>query len=321
MDKICSKANRHFLMGVSIVAIILCHITQFVGTYKGIRTFIGGEFFFSSAAIGVDIFFFLSLVGLGFSFEKSNLINFYWRRIKRIFPVYVTFLFVALFWFYQDVSSYDRIVLFLQQISGISALKFVLERIEWYVPSLLILYALYPLAFLLVKRVYNNRRMEILFLFVSILAAYPLSKLFVNLFAMRLPLYYLAILTYFYIRNGESEKTASIFLIAVACSFFVQNQLISYACIIPLFLFVLNRYIVIINETRIGRAFSWVGKYTLEIYLAQVIATKYFIRLIPSDNIIVITIIVFAMTSVIAFLFNMVQRMLDSIGSQKNAKN
>lgn len=317
MDKICSKTNRHFLMGVSIVAILICHITQFADAYKGIHSyigsFIGKEFFFASAAIGVDVFFFLSLVGLGYSFEKSRLVSFYRRRVRRIFPIYLTFLVVALVGFYHDISSHEKIVLFLQQISGVSALETIPERIEWYVPSLLILYALYPLVFLFIKRVHKSRLFEIIVLFLAILVSYPLSKLFVGLFAMRLPLYYIAILSYFYIKEGQSDKLNVIYIIAASSSFFIQNVLISYALIIPLFLYSLNPLIERIVSTRVGKSFSWIGNYTLEVYLAQVIATKYLIQILPTDNIILIILVVFASTAVLSYLFNIVQRFYERI--------
>ena len=77
MEFVCSKTNRSLLMGIAIVAITICHINQFIGVYKGLDLGFANEFLYASAAVGVDIFFFFSLVGLGFSLEKNKIAKYY----------------------------------------------------------------------------------------------------------------------------------------------------------------------------------------------------------------------------------------------------
>ena len=294
-------------MGVAIVAITICHINQFIGEYKDIQSVITNEFFYASAAVGVDVFFFFSLVGLGFSLEKNKLIGFYKRRIKRIFPAYLLFLLIVLFVFYRDICFNDKWILFSQQISGFSATKYVSQRIEWYVPSLLILYALYPLLFLMVRWVHNckhNNIFELLFLGAIVFTSYIVGVLFVGLFAMRLPLYYLAILSYFYIKDGRVGQLDVIYILAACCSFVVKNELLSYALIIPLFLLVVNH---VIDGAKWGKLFAWLGKYTLEIYLAQVVATKYLIKVLPTNNVLFIVLSVLFVTAVISLILHKFQ--------------
>lgn len=307
MEKVCSKKNRTILMGMAIVAITICHINQFVGIHKGLNFGLANEFLYASAAVGVDIFFFFSLVGLGFSIENNGIVTFYKHRIKRILPAYLLFLLIVLFLFYRNFSLDERWILLCQQISGISATIYVSQRIEWYVPSLMILYVLYPLMFPVVKWIHNNkhnRTVEVFALCATVLISYLMGKCFVGLFVMRLPLYYLSILSYFYIKDCESSKLDALYIMASFCSFIVKNELLSYALIIPLFLFVVNRVIDRWGECRWGKLFSWLGNYTLEIYLAQVIATKYLIKELPSNNIIVIVIAVLLATSAFAILLN-----------------
>ena len=307
MEKVCSKANRSLLMGMSIVAITICHINQFIGVHKGLSSGLANEFLYASAAVGVDIFFFFSLVGLGFSIENNRIVTFYKHRIKRILPAYILFILIVLCLFYKEFSLNEKLILFGQQILGISATNYVSQRIEWYVPSLLLLYALYPLMFHVVKWIHNykqNRVLELLTLCSSVVISYIIGRCFHGLFAMRLPLYYLAILSYFYIKDRKSSQLDVLYIMASICSFIVKNELLSYALIVPLFLFVVNRVIDSWGECRWGKVFSWLGKYTLEIYLAQVIATKYLIKELPTSNIIVFVIVVLFATSTFAFILN-----------------
>ena len=70
---------RAKLMGIAILAIILCHLSQLYPVMPWIR--------FGSS--GVEIFFFLSGMGLVFSLRRNgNVLQFYGRRALRILPSY-----------------------------------------------------------------------------------------------------------------------------------------------------------------------------------------------------------------------------------------
>ena len=257
MNRICSKTNRSIIMGISIIPVILCHITQFIGEYKNLHSSITDEFLFVSAAVGVDVFFFFSLVGLGYSFRKNSLKVFYKNRLKRIYPSYMLFLIVVPCIFYTAPVK-EKIILFLEQVSGASI--FFNNKIEWYLPSLIVLYASYPLLFKASELVHRNTRYEILCLMLLIFGAYPLYFLVDGLFAMRLPLYFLAIITFLYMEEGRenNDNLIALFLLSVTASFFIKNQILSYALIIPLFLYVLDSRIDRIAATKWGGYFlSW----------------------------------------------------------------
>ena len=297
-------------MGAAIIAITICHINQFIGVHKGLQSGLANEFLYASAAVGVDIFFFFSLVGLGFSLENNKLVNFYKHRIKRILPAYLLFMVIVLSLFFPNSSLNDKWGLFSQQITGVSATKYVAQRIEWYVPSLILLYALYPLAFRFVKWIHRYRTIELCFLCVTIFSSYIFGLFFVGLFAFRLPLYYLAILSFFYIKDGNKNQLGIIYIIAAAFSFIVKNELLSYALIIPLFLFVIDNYINDLSENKWAKSISWLGQYTLEIYLAQVVATKYLIKELSTNNIVIIVWTVILSTIMISFILNVFQRLV-----------
>ena len=97
--------SRGILMGVAtlIVAFFHCYSYNF---YKVMPTeFLGSIFMFlrKMGNIGVDIFLFLSAIGLFFSFSKnSNLKDFYKKRVLRIVP---SILIVAtVYYLYKKVS-------------------------------------------------------------------------------------------------------------------------------------------------------------------------------------------------------------------------
>ena len=82
------KTNRFFYYGLSIFLIILYHANSF-GFHSPV--FMP----FSAGYIGVDIFMFFSAYGCCYSFEKNDLITFYKRRVKRIYPIYMLFTIVV----------------------------------------------------------------------------------------------------------------------------------------------------------------------------------------------------------------------------------
>ena len=73
-------SNRSFLMGVAMIMVIVYHLFCWVYNPIGI---------FNIGYIGVDVFLFLSGLGLSYSYEKNSIVHFYKNRIKRIYPIYL----------------------------------------------------------------------------------------------------------------------------------------------------------------------------------------------------------------------------------------
>ena len=129
---------RNELFGVAIISIITLHYFEDVGGGKLYLSFIG--------AIGVDIFIFLSGMGLCFSMKKnSNIKDFYIRRIRRILPTYL--LVAGLFYIYQDLI-YEKQSIF----KFLSDLLFITLFSEgnitfWFIGFIILMYIMYPLFF------------------------------------------------------------------------------------------------------------------------------------------------------------------------------
>ena len=74
-----------------------------------------------------------------------------------------------------------------------------------------------------------------------------------------------------------------------------------------MFLLVVNHVIDGAIENKWGKLFAWLGKYTLEIYLAQVVATKYLIKVLPTNNVFFIVLSVLFVTAVISLILHKFQ--------------
>ena len=94
-------ANRPLLMGVAMIMVIVYHF--FCWVYNPIGPFNIGY-------VGVDIFLFLSGLGLSNSYKKNSITQFYKNRIKRIYPIYLisvltTYLIFKLNWSTSDLFA------------------------------------------------------------------------------------------------------------------------------------------------------------------------------------------------------------------------
>lgn len=82
IPEIISK-NRSLLMGVAILMVIMYHAfccNLPMGPVSHILRY---------GYLGVDIFIFLSAIGLCYSFEKNSIRRFYTNRIIRILPLFL----------------------------------------------------------------------------------------------------------------------------------------------------------------------------------------------------------------------------------------
>ncbi len=213
MEKILDRDNRQYLMGIAIMLITLHHLALY-GSGFPFSLFIGGS-------IGVDIFFFLSIIGCCYSLEKRNVVDFYKRRALRIYPMYVLFLVVLLAFFYGDASIIDRLSLLGLQITGLSIFK-GFEILAWYIPSTIALYLFMPLIFVSVKKLSSARffyLLQLLGLWIILLIENRLSLYITGALAYRLPILYLGLLTYL-----NLEKESRLFGI------YVLSALLAYLC-------------------------------------------------------------------------------------------
>lgn len=173
---------RTELMGFAIIWVILFH--------SGIRIPVFDNLYRIGYG-GVDIFFFLSGLGLFFSFKKEqNLAVFYKKRFIRIFPTY----FVIVLFSMILLGSFNLI----QFLVNISTIGYWINQsyFEWYIPSLVLFYLLFPLLYKLVNR--NILSFLIIILLVTLTLIFIRIYFDLNgmlmLFITRIPIFSLGIL-------------------------------------------------------------------------------------------------------------------------------
>ena len=184
---------RSWIMAVSIIFIVLFHSA--IEANNSVTRFL-----IQVGYGGVDIFFFLSGIGVWHSLEKNNdKLSFYKRRLQRLFPAYVPFI-IIWFWgirfdgtyeggglslYIQAVQDFLGNIIMLGWINGLE------NQFNWYIQALLWFYFIAPFFYAIVKK--NNWCNIVLFLvlYCMIIASFDKEILMAT---SRLPIFFLGIL-------------------------------------------------------------------------------------------------------------------------------
>ena len=137
-----SKENRNYFMGIAIILVILHHFCLRMEDAWHVDSFPFNLFYWGQ--IGVDIFLFVSAYGCCASWENNKWWQYLVNRVKRIYPQYVVFLLIVLCWFYADASVLHRLKFAAYSLIGVAPIYQLGVRIEWYIPSLIMMYWFLP---------------------------------------------------------------------------------------------------------------------------------------------------------------------------------
>ena len=267
--------RRNIWMGLAIIWIMLFHL--------GISKL---------GYAGTDIFFFASGIGVYFSYKKSDgLLSFYKKRFVRIMPMY--FCFIGFFIFYRFLFTDFTVTAAIRNIIPIEIFFGFDNTFNWYITYLLIFYLLAPFIIRLFIRVRNERAIFGGILALILVFSLTLRVPTVTIGLSRLPIFCLGIL--FSLRGDGPEggkriisKTECVIwsiltVPALVLTYYFllgglkgwQSGLIWY----PLFFFTPG-FCIIISFISNGLAerfgegvikpLSFVGKYTLPLYLSHV---------------------------------------------------
>lgn len=132
------SSHRTELMGLSAFLVLFFHV--WVPIFRSVPVLREGEGFFKRIIyFSVDIFFFLSGIGLPRAMQRSSLVEFYYRRIRRIaFP----FLCAALLsWPVKGWGLRD----FFYAVTGLGFWTKTIYFFLWFIPAIFTLYVLFPL--------------------------------------------------------------------------------------------------------------------------------------------------------------------------------
>lgn len=276
---------RGELMGTAMLFVILFHVgLPREDAFFGLRRM---------GNIGVDIFLFLSGMGLWFSWTKQpSFRHFYLRRFLRIIPVW---LLIASLYYIPDYLNLEitghqgHSTNFIDLIGDITInWDFWLhdELTFWYIPAIMFLYLVSPLYMSLIIKHPIYRWLPVMMIMWCILVQYvtPIHEAVghLEIFWSRVPIFFIGINIAAAVKRKETMDGASIwmiglmFIMALAASIFLEQEkhgqfplFLERMLYIPLTvttILLLNR-VFRRTPAAVNKAFKLVGALSLEAYL------------------------------------------------------
>ncbi len=282
---------RSQLFGISIITIMIYHFCEHaLDAPSALLRNIAKIYNFGIGSIGVEIFLFLSGMGLYFSMSKDdNVQRFYSKRFKRVLLPYV--LWGAVFWIWKDLIIYKYPVSDL--ILDFTTLSFWLKGNKnlWYVAFILVLYLLFPL----IHKALNDKKphrsiISFLLIVISVAATIALHFTFPKVFdnievaLFRIPVFILG--TYYgkavadnkpfsagdvlLLIGGITGKLAIVFEKAVLGTDKFPSRLAQflYSLLIMVLLILIIHKCFVANKAE--RILGFFGKYSFELYITHV---------------------------------------------------
>lgn len=248
--------DRSYLMGIAIWSVLIFHLFSWI--YNPIGRFNIGY-------IGVDVFFFLSGVGLAHSYSKNGLRQFYINRVKRIYPVFFIAVTVAFALNYPvwEIADY---------LTNLTPAGFYLShdpyRYDWYLESMLTIYLVFPLLY----SVTDNWGRGTLFAVTIVVTVFLLCcgdniLWYYNCFIGRLPIF-----VYGMVFGRLSRISPSVLLVGL-CLYPIVNNHVSMTIggsLLAMPLIALSLFIASRIPNNVKRHFEYMGRHSLEVYCANV---------------------------------------------------
>ena len=298
--------NRSILMGFSIILIVVFHWCENYKLFqitplKGILGNIVWSFIDKIAWIGmcgVEIFLFLSGIGLYFSFtNKNNIKNFY---IKNFIKILIPYFFIAIpYLIWQNFFFKERGIIYFFADLSLATTFTTFNRQSWYVAMILLMYLIFPFIYYLRK---NYSRILIFLLIFSIIFPWIIQEMDVSLFnkiqimLTRIPIFIFGVYCGKYVYEKKEMVYFPLSIVALGILthiiFLLQKLngirttvILRYekALIILIILIVLIYLFEKFPLSRLKKLFLWFAPITLELYLTLVEIRRIFSRLIKSD--------------------------------------
>lgn len=272
---------RGQLMGIAMLIIILFHVDLArTDAFFGLRRM---------GNIGVDIFLFLSGIGLWFSWTKeSSYKHFYFRRLIRIYPAW---LIIACLYYIPRIHVHD-LASFVNLVGEIT-INWNFWRFDelnfWYIPAIMALYLFAPPYMALIRKHPIYRWLPVVMIMWCVLVQWvtPIHGTVghLEIFWSRVPIFFIGI------NMGEIVKQKRtiegqgiwllwiIFLMTFASCFFLEQVrhgqfplFVERMLYIPLtitFILLCNRMLRRLPAW-VNGALAWVGGLSLECYLIHI---------------------------------------------------
>lgn len=263
-----SKENRFYFMGIAIIAIILHHLCYRLDVAWHLDTVPFTPFIHGN--IGVDLFFFASAYGCCASWETHSWPQYYGNRIRRIYPQYILFLFIVLLWFYPGASLLHKAKAIVLSLTGLAPINLFHTRIEWFIPSLLLVYFTLPL----LRWFLNTReRWQILIMVLGLILSWALLKYDYIYWTLQTRIPVIMCGAFAYLNRERKGYCIKMFSLMLLVAFCTREETMIYSMTVPLLMVSLS--FVNLSSIPAKNVFSWLGRHSLEIFFAQTITTQY----------------------------------------------
>lgn len=285
--------NKPFFLGLAMIAVVMFHFYSASVAWHSYMKFLIPGF------IGVDWFMFFSGYSLCYSWKQNSTGVFYARRAKRIIPMYLVFSILATFLFAllrlsgggYCVGSQRFILDLLCNITTLNYYGVGGFFLDWYLPAIILFYLFFPLLYHL-NSSFKFSPIVLALICGSILYLTDL-KWWYDVAIARIPIFCLGIL--FFVDQSENRKISLVSCLAFFALFFVGIAFRLRGCFLtdmvsPVVLFIIAYFVSkhsAVLTSKVGRAFEFVGKHSLEIYIGNVL-TSLIIGSFPLNQVVVL---------------------------------
>ncbi len=317
---------RSELMGLAMILIFLFHIN--CPCYYPLIGFV------KSGNVGVEIFLFLSGVGLWYSWMKNpNIKNFYKRRFLRIVPTWLFFssLYYFSHFFYHRIKG-DVSESWIHLIGQVT-INYDFWKIGdctfWFIPALMVLYLFAPIYMKLIQKYSICKWLPLFFIiwgfFVDVFNFFSSNFGDLDIFWNRIPIFLIGINVGSWIKSGYQLSFKEVLLVIISfiisiaiswklkyVSYYAISYFFHYLVYIPLSLsMIVLLCMAFIKLPRfLIMPLSFIGSLSLEYYL---IHQNFILIHFPKDwNFGVTFILCFLITSPLAWLYSLLRKRLIS---------
>lgn len=276
--------NRSELMGLSIISIMTFHFTEDYVTSGGSNLF-AKLYYLSIGSVGVDVFLFLSGMGLYYSYSKKpDPVSFYKKRFSRILKTYV--LFGGIFWIIKDfLINQEPWHVFIKDFLLVTFWTEGNKNL-WFVSLIVVLYILFPIIYNISYRKRTPRPWlfaisMVLIILITLMANY-LWGVFeqIEIAVTRIPVFCFGVfIGYFVMNQVEIPSRKLIGFCTLGILLQATRVLLDYPLPIKRYFVSLWGVVLVLivcwvlehlKSKTICKVLSKVGSYSFELYLSHV---------------------------------------------------
>lgn len=207
------------IMGLATLWVMLYHsdVQTGIGVINGIK---------QTGYGGVDIFIFVSGMGIYYSLKKNDLKKYALNRMWRIYPTYIPLVIVYMLVFGPETLQINHI---LGNLTGLGFAFSLDNQPYWYVSLIIILYILAPYLYAFIT---SESKRPVLRCILLLAGTGVVSLVWLNRYEMlaaaRLPIFVLGMIATYYLDRGECPKVKNGYLLVASVIMLAVGSIIIY---------------------------------------------------------------------------------------------